>query len=76
MTTIFTGHASLDWAFVKLRAVLLTFPVMAYRISPNASFTCAGAVDKYLCYLQSSRPSEASRQRQVEAMLGGTTHML
>ena len=37
----------------------------------NAGFTCAGAVDQDLCHSPNSQPSEASRQRQVQAMLGG-----
>jgi hypothetical protein len=37
----------------------------------NAGFTCAGAVDHHLCHSPSSKATEASRQRQVEAMLGG-----
>jgi len=36
----------------------------------NAGFTCAGAVDQDLCHSPDSQPSEASRQRQVQAMLG------
>ena len=36
MATVFVGYSSLDGACVKLRVVLLLFPVMAYKIPPNA----------------------------------------
>ena len=36
----------------------------------NATFTCAGADDQSLCQSPNSKPSEASRQRQVEGLLG------
>jgi hypothetical protein len=35
-------------------------------------FSCAGAVVQRLCHSPSRKPSEASRQRQLEHVLGGS----
>ena len=37
---------------------------------PNATVSCAGAVDQDLFQSPSSKPSEASRQRQLDGVLG------
>lgn len=38
---------------------------------PNALFSCAGAVVQRLCHSPKRKPSEASRQRQLEHVLEG-----